>query len=128
MANTTTTPYIVPIKPTRNLLNPKFEGYKLELFDEQVGLISVPLPQPSIAVPKVPLHEKLSYKEIRSRVHYNHLFAGYDTCEGHGIAYYFDSDFRIVLVEYDLVSLLQTLFYNTILLTAKVHDIRRRSL
>ncbi|CAG8608255.1 6839_t:CDS:2 [Ambispora gerdemannii] len=98
-----TSPYISIIKPDRNLLNPNFEGYRLTIFDDEEGLLRVPLPEPGINIPKVPVNSQLSYKEMHSLVHYNHLFAGF-TAEGIGNAFYFDSELQIILVEYDPIT------------------------
>ncbi|KAG9307813.1 hypothetical protein G9A89_023378 [Geosiphon pyriformis] len=95
-------PYNVILKPSRHLLNPKFEGYKLTLFDDARTLCEI-LPEPGVNIPKVPVNAKLSYEELRSRVHFNHLFAGFDTPEGKGAAFFFNSEFNLIHVEYDLI-------------------------
>ncbi|CAG8528924.1 6258_t:CDS:2 [Ambispora leptoticha] len=89
------------IKPNRNLLNPKFEGYRLNIFDDEKHLLRVPLPEPGINIPKVPVNANLSYNEMHSLVHYNHLFAGFTADIGNAL--YFDSELQIILVEYDLI-------------------------
>ncbi|CAI2190865.1 17357_t:CDS:2, partial [Funneliformis geosporum] len=94
--------YTVPIKPLRDLLNPKFEGYKLKVFDENSRLLHFQLPPPGIKLSKIPTNLKLSYKEIQSRSHFNHLFKGFETKE-RGICFYFDSENFVILIEYDRV-------------------------
>ncbi|CAG8679846.1 5409_t:CDS:2 [Funneliformis mosseae] len=95
--------YTVPIKPIRDLLNPKFEGYKLKVFDENSRLLHFRLPPPGITLSKIPTNKKLSYKEILSRSHFNHLFKGFEIKEK-VICFYFDSENFVVLVEYDMVT------------------------
>ncbi|CAG8613694.1 13573_t:CDS:2 [Dentiscutata erythropus] len=96
-------PHIVTLKPNRLLLNPKFEGYKLKLFDDQNNLQHFPLPPPGISISRFS-SSKLSYKEIRNRIHYNHLFLGYELIDKKKICFYFDKEFYIIMVEYDQTS------------------------
>ena len=96
-------PTTVQIRPNHDLLNPTFEGYKLKLLNEDECIIRTDLPAPGINIQKVPSGTQLSYKEVQSRVLYNHLFGGYNLDEGKGAAFYFDSDLRLVLVEYNSV-------------------------
>ncbi|CAB4399401.1 hypothetical protein RhiirA1_527939 [Rhizophagus irregularis] len=93
--------YTVPIKPIRTLINSKFEGYKLKVFDEKSHLIHFQLPLPAITIPKIPTNLKLSYKEIQSIIHFNHLFKGFEINKGKGICFYFDSENFVILAEYD---------------------------
>jgi len=95
--------YTVPLKPIRNLLNPKFDGYKLKVFDEKSRLLHFQLTPPGITISKIPTNSKLSYKEIQSRTHFNHLFKGFEINKGKGICFYFDSDNFVILAEYDPV-------------------------
>jgi hypothetical protein len=95
--------YTVPIKPVRNLLNSKFEGYKLKIFDEKSQLIHFQLPLPAITIPKISTNLKLSYKEIQSKIHFNHLYKGFEINKGKGICFYFDSENFVILAEYDPV-------------------------
>jgi len=104
--------YIVPIKPIRNLLNPKFEGYKLKVFDEKSHLLHFQLPPPAIAIPKISTNSKLSYKEIQSKIHFNHLFKGFEINKGKGICFYFDSENFVILAEYDPVLDIIFFIYN----------------
>jgi hypothetical protein len=94
----------VQIRPNHELLNPKFESYKLALLNEDECLVRKDLPVPGVRIEKMPSGTQLSYREVQSRVSYNHLFSGYDLDEGRGAAFYFDSDQWLVLVEYDSVA------------------------
>ncbi|CAG8471171.1 29995_t:CDS:2 [Racocetra persica] len=98
-----TQPHIVTLKPKRLLLNPKFEGYKLKLFDERTRLQHFPLPPPGISISRFS-SSKLSYKEIQNRIHYNHLFLGYEIIDKKSVCFYFDKEFYISMVEYDQTS------------------------
>src|SRR2546429_419385 len=104
--------YTVPIKPNRNLLNSKFEGYKLKVFNEKSRLLHFQLPPPAITIPKIPTNSKLSYKEIQSRINFNHLFKGFEINKGKGVCFYFDSENFVVLAEYDPVLDIISFIYN----------------
>ncbi|KAG6890816.1 hypothetical protein C0995_003249 [Termitomyces sp. Mi166 len=87
-------------EPTRALLNPKFEGYKLD-----------PVPQDEI-VARFPLQFKptqatvsgkspLSFHEVQSRITHNHLAI----CTEASRAMYVDSAHRIILIEIDTATI-----------------------
>ncbi|CAG8530698.1 2290_t:CDS:2 [Acaulospora colombiana] len=97
-------PYLVPLKPDRILLNPKFEGYKLKLFEDRTQLCRFLLPSPGISTSKVSTKSKLSYKEIQNRIHFNHLFSGYETNDGKKVCFYFDRELSISMIEYDPIT------------------------
>ncbi|CAG8478576.1 12918_t:CDS:2 [Acaulospora morrowiae] len=96
-------PYIVSLKPNRTLLNPKFEGYKLKLFEDQTRLRRFSISPPGISVSKIPLKSKLSYREIQNRIHFNHLFSGYESDDGKKICFYFDRELSVSMIKYDPV-------------------------
>ncbi|RUS24620.1 hypothetical protein BC938DRAFT_473318, partial [Jimgerdemannia flammicorona] len=95
-----TTPDIVPLQPSRAHLNPKFDGYKLVLFDDATQLHCTALPSPGIHVPKVPPGAKLSYRELQSRVTFNHLAAAHES-PSKGAAFYIDAKSTLTLLEFD---------------------------
>src|SRR5437764_12508586 len=98
--------FTVPLNPNRDLLNVKFEGYKLKLFDDKKHLKFYNLPPPGVSISKIPSNSKLSYKEIQSRIHFNHLFCGFEINDDKATCFYFDLEDRLILIEYDKVQLL----------------------
>ena len=85
-------------EPTRSLLNPKFEGYKLDAIEQDAVLSRLKLEHPlrqSSTAGKSPL----TFHEVQSRIRHNHLTVGPD-----GSAVYIDSELRVVRVTIDGVS------------------------
>ncbi|KAJ1809174.1 hypothetical protein LPJ56_006015, partial [Coemansia sp. RSA 2599] len=64
------------------LLNPHFDGYKLQLVEtsseagESAAVRVFPLMSASVEPRKLSANTHLLFDEIFSRVHFNHLFAG----------------------------------------------------
>lgn len=85
--------------PTRSLLNPKFEGYKLDPISQENIVTRYPLEyKPTQAT--VSGGSTFSFQEVQSRITHNHIAV----CgEGHR-ALYADSDSRVVLIDVDAVS------------------------
>ncbi|KAJ1667154.1 hypothetical protein IW140_001592 [Coemansia sp. RSA 1813] len=75
---------IIEFEPSTQLLNPNFEGYKLRLIDRQStsrtgteGAVRFFTPNTTPIEPrKLANNALLTYDEVYSRVHYNHLFCG----------------------------------------------------
>ncbi|KAI9505225.1 hypothetical protein BX070DRAFT_251093 [Coemansia spiralis] len=76
---------IIDFQPNAKLLNPHFEGYKLRLVDDQStentgsdsAICVLPLKSPQLVEPKkLANNALLTFDEVYSRVHYNHLFCG----------------------------------------------------
>jgi hypothetical protein len=82
----------------RSILNPKFEGYKLDHLAPEDAVSRYKLqyqPTPSMLSGRAPI----SYQEMRSRITHNHL-----TLAGNsGRALYIDSALKVVLVDVDMV-------------------------
>lgn len=77
----------------KSLLNPKFDGYKLELIPQDQAVSRYKLsrkPTQATASGKAPL----SFQEMRSRISHNHLTVDGDT----GNAVYVDESFNVCLV------------------------------
>ena len=75
------------------LLNPKFEGYKLELIPQENAVFRFKLDHKSTqatASGKVPL----SFQEMQSRITHNHLCVHSDS----GLAIYVDENYNVCLV------------------------------
>ena len=82
---------IFPVK--KSFLNPKFDGYKLELIPQDQAVSRYKLsrkPTQATASGKAPL----SFQEMRSRISHNHLTVDSDT----GNAVYVDENFNVCLV------------------------------
>jgi hypothetical protein len=76
----------------RALLNPKFEGYKLEPVPQENVVLRFKLdhkPTQATASGKVPL----SFQEMQSRITHNHLYVA-----DSGLAIYVDQDHNVCLV------------------------------
>jgi hypothetical protein len=79
--------------PKKSLLNPKFDGYKLEAIPQDQAVSRYKLlrkPTQATASGKTPL----SFQEMRSRISHNHLTVESDS----GNAVYVDEDFNVCLV------------------------------
>ena len=77
----------------RSLLNPKFEGYKLELLPQDEAVVRYDLPyKPTQATVsgKIPL----TFQEVQSRITHNHLAVSNESDQ----AVYVDSANQVVLV------------------------------
>ncbi|KAJ2364008.1 hypothetical protein H4S01_004001 [Coemansia sp. RSA 2610] len=73
---------VLDLRPDTALLNPQFDGYRLRLLDrdgegEQDAVRSYPLPTSSVVEPQhLATNALLTYSEVYSRVHFNHMFVG----------------------------------------------------
>jgi hypothetical protein len=86
--------------PNRDLLNPKFEGYKLDALDEADVLQRHPLahkPKQTAVSGRIPL----SFREVQSRIRHNHLVSSPDGC----CVLYVDGDLKVVHVSFAVSSL-----------------------
>ncbi|KAG6850746.1 hypothetical protein H0H93_009369 [Arthromyces matolae] len=87
-------------EPTRTLLNPKFEGYKLDPVsqDEIVSRFSLDF-KPSQAT--VSGRSPLSFQEVQSRITHNHLAV----CPQGNRAMYIDAAHKVVVIDIDEASI-----------------------
>lgn len=86
------------LDPDRTLLNPKFEGYKLDALDQDKAVARYPVnyhPSQTNASGRSPL----SFQEVQSRIRHNHLTIG-----PNNKAVYVDSESRVISVDTDEVS------------------------
>ena len=80
--------------PTRSLLNPKFEGYKLLLLDQAVVVHRYDLPYKTTQASsygKVPL----TFEEVQSRITHNHFVLS--PVRGRGL--YVDANHQVIVVD-----------------------------
>ncbi|KAF8842171.1 hypothetical protein BDN67DRAFT_411251 [Paxillus ammoniavirescens] len=80
--------------PTRSLLNPKFEGYKLQLLDQNDLVRRYDLPYKTSQASTYG-KSPLTLQEVQSRITHNHL--AISTANGRGI--YVDTHHRVVVVD-----------------------------
>lgn len=83
----------------KSLLNPKFDGYKLELIPQDQAVLRYKLsrkPTQATASGKAPL----SFQEMRSRISHNHLTVDSNTAN----AIYVDEELNVCLIGVQPVS------------------------
>lgn len=95
---------VMPIlSPNRSLLNPKFEGYRLDPVAQADVVTRYELPykltQATVSASRSPI----SMQEVQSRITHNHLAIS----RHHRRALYIDSELRVVVVDVDQVSQLR---------------------
>ncbi len=82
-------------EPNRSLLNPKFEGYKLDALNQEDIITRYSLPhklKQTAASGKSPF----SFQEVQSRIRHNHLIFA-----PNGRAVYVDAELRVIAVDFD---------------------------
>ena len=84
--------------PSRDLLTPKFESYKLSVPASDDAVRTFPLPGAGFKPRTLPDHARLAYSEVQARVRHNHLSPGKA-----GDLVYIDADLRVVGVALDTV-------------------------
>jgi hypothetical protein len=85
-------------RPNRALLNPKFEGYKLNPIHQENAVVQYELqykPTQATSSNRLPL----SFEEVRSRITHNHLCVSSQARR----ALYVDADFNVVVIDVCLV-------------------------
>ncbi|KAG0693180.1 hypothetical protein DFH29DRAFT_816611 [Suillus ampliporus] len=80
--------------PNHDLLNPKFEGYRLEVISQEDAVTRFGLEYRPTQVANSG-RSPLSFKEVQSRITHNHLA----TANGSGRCLYIDSEHRVILVD-----------------------------
>jgi hypothetical protein len=81
--------------PNPSLLNPKFDGYKLKLLEQEACIRTFSLPPPGVTQATVSARRIVPFTEVSARIKHNHLRNG---LEGDDIAY-IDKDGGVVLVK-----------------------------
>jgi hypothetical protein len=81
-------------RPNRQLLTPKFDGYKLSPVSEADAVASFQLPGSGVSQSTVASHSHLFFPEIQSRIRHNHLAIAEDDKS----VCYIDEDGQVVLV------------------------------
>lgn len=91
--------------PDRKLLNPKFEGYRLDPLDSDTCVSSFSLPDDGITQSTVSSSRlsQPSFKEVQSRIRHNHISpSAVEDQSG-----YIDKNGNFIMVAYDFVSSIQ---------------------
>jgi len=92
--------------PDRSLLNPKFEGYRLDpIAQEDVVaryVLQFNLSQATVSTSAVG-RSPLSMQEVHSRITHNHLAVSPNSTPQCGRALYVDAELRVVVIDVDLV-------------------------
>ncbi|ORX50103.1 hypothetical protein DM01DRAFT_1409116, partial [Hesseltinella vesiculosa] len=85
------------------LLNAKFEGYKLETFPEDKQLIRSTLPFGRLQVTRQgQLHSsRLGFRELQARVRFNHLTMAAPYSDAKATCYFVDSDYNVIAVTFN---------------------------
>ena len=102
-------------QPNRQLLNPKFDGYKLSPVSEADVVASFQLPGSGISQSKVSSRSHLFFPEIQNRIRHNHLAIAQDDkafC-------YIDEDGQVVLITLDEVCTFQQVVFGFLRLLAQ---------
>ncbi|KAJ7505342.1 hypothetical protein B0H11DRAFT_1795981, partial [Mycena galericulata] len=84
----------------RNLLNPKFEGYKLDVIAQENCVARYNL-QYIATQATISTHAHLSFQEVQSRITHNHISMAPDGSR----AVYVDAELRVILVDLNLETL-----------------------
>lgn len=80
--------------PTRSLLNPKFEGYKLLLLDQDDVVRRYDLPYKTTQASSYG-KSPLTFEEVQSRITHNHLVLSPN--KGRGI--YVDANHKVIVID-----------------------------
>ena len=95
--------------PDRSLLDPKFEGYRLEPIPQEDVVtrydLQFKLTQATVS-PAASARSSLSMQEVQSRITHNHLAVSPAPTTQGGRALYVDAELSVVVVDVDLVSFL----------------------
>ncbi|KAG2221860.1 hypothetical protein INT45_003574 [Circinella minor] len=91
--------------PDKNLLNPKFDGYKLSPTNEKECVTRTSLPNGSdLRMNKFMANHRLGFRDLQARVRLNHLAYGFPTStnkQQQGVAFYVDLEFQLMSVIYN---------------------------
>ena len=86
-------------QPIRQLLNPKFDGYKLSPVSEADAVASFQLPGLGISQSTVSPQSHLLFPEVQSRIRHNHLAVA----QNEKSVCYIDKDGQVIVVTLDEV-------------------------
>jgi hypothetical protein len=90
-------------QPNRELLNPKFDGYKLFPVSEADAVAGFQLPGSGISQSTVSSQSHLLFPEVQSRIRHNHLAIA----QGDRSFCYIDKDGKVILITLDEVCVCQ---------------------
>ena len=85
-------------EPEKSLLNPAFEGYKLDAIDQEETVARYPLPY-TLKQSTIAGKSPLSFQEVQSMIRHNHLIVG-----PAGRSVYIDADLKVITIDLGAVS------------------------
>ncbi|KAL4080678.1 hypothetical protein J3A83DRAFT_4201637 [Scleroderma citrinum] len=94
-------------KPDRSLLNPKFEGYKLQVISPDVARYDLPYKPTQAATSG---RSPLSLQEVQSRITHNHLVLSPNSRR----ALYIDAEHRVIVVDVDVANTQKPPIFNVV--------------
>lgn len=94
------------LTPNNDLINAKFEGYKLVPFSEEQCLRRTRLPDEGLTIGKIGENHRMGFRELQARIRFSHLAAGYPLNATVGTAFYVDNEYNVMRVLYDSVSMM----------------------
>lgn len=106
------------LESKRELLNPKFEGYKLTPFPEKECLTRAKVPGGKLQINKIGHSNRLGFRDLQARVRFSHLAAGFPKSRTVGTAYYVDHGYNVIQVSFDEVCSNENSCINLFSLTA----------
>jgi hypothetical protein len=91
--------------PNLDKINAKFEGYKLNPFNESCNLTRISLTEVGIQGYDVPnyQHQRLGFRELQARIRHSHLHYGYPLDHNRGTAFCIDQEFNLQMIVYNKV-------------------------
>jgi phosphoribosylamine-glycine ligase len=91
--------------PDLEKLNAKFEGYKLNPFNESLNLVRTSLAEVGIQVYDAPndQHQRLGFRDVQARIRHSHLHNGYPLDHDRGSAFCIDQEFNLHMIVYNKV-------------------------
>jgi hypothetical protein len=92
------------LHPNRSLLNPKFDGYRLDPVSSEDSVARHVLEHTTVQASVSGRHH-FSFQEAESRIRHNHLTVSPDGAQ----AVYIDVDLRVILVRLDHVRVLHAI-------------------
>ncbi|KAI8366627.1 uncharacterized protein BYT42DRAFT_549719 [Radiomyces spectabilis] len=95
---------IKKLTANNELINTKFEGYKLQPFPEETNLCRTALPGGRLQINKLPHNNRMGFRELQARIRFSHLADGFPLNDHTGTAFYVDDEYAVVMILFDKVT------------------------
>lgn len=106
-------------------LNPKFDGYKLDPFNEASNLFrSVLIDQGNIQLAELSSDSRLGFRDLQARIRYSQLIYAHPLDHNRGAAFCIDLDYNLHMIVFDKASNKQLCEYIIILTHSTIVDQR----